>query len=67
MINGQVDPIYPVKESQEPMFNLLGSEVKEHYVYPNGHHMLPPAVKFEQAIRWFDRHLGKPAGAEAAR
>jgi pimeloyl-ACP methyl ester carboxylesterase len=61
MLNGQIDPIYPVKKSQEPMFQLLGSPIKEHYVHPNGHHMLPPAVKFEQMQRWFDRHLGTPA------
>jgi predicted esterase len=67
MINGQVDPICPVKESQDPMFDLLGSTIKEHYVHPDGHHMLPPAIKFEHALRWFDRHLGKPAGLEAAR
>ncbi len=67
MINGQFDPIYPVKESQEPMFNLLGSPIKEHYVHPNGHHMLPPLVKFDQIQRWFDQHLGTPTQAQATR
>lgn len=60
MLNGQVDPIYPVKETQEPMFNLLGSPIKEHYVHLNGHHMLPPDVKFSKALQWYDKHLGKP-------
>jgi hypothetical protein len=60
MINGQADPFFPVKESQEPMFNLIGSQTKEHYVHPGGHHMLPPSVKFAKAIQWFDTHLGKP-------
>jgi len=60
MINGQADPIYPVKESQEPLFELLGSAIKEHYVHPNGNHMLPHDVKFGKALQWFDAHLGKP-------
>jgi serine/threonine protein kinase/formylglycine-generating enzyme required for sulfatase activity/dienelactone hydrolase len=61
MLNGQVDPIRPVKESQEPMFHLLGSSIKEHYVHPGGHHKLPLDVKFERMLRWFDQHLGPPA------
>lgn len=60
MINGQADTVNPVQESQVPMFQLIGSPIKEHYVHPNGHHMLPPDIKFEQILRWFDRHLGEP-------
>ncbi|MFO0848289.1 MAG: protein kinase [Gemmataceae bacterium] len=63
MVNGEIDPIYPVKESQVPMFDLLGSAVKKHYVHPGGHHMLPGEVKFAPMLRWFDRHLGKPVTA----
>jgi hypothetical protein len=61
MLNGQVDPIHPVRESQEPMFQLLGSPIKEHYIHPNGHHMLPSEVKCKRMLPWFDRHLGTPA------
>src|SRR5262249_62456 len=61
MLNGQIDPIYPVKESQEPMFDLIGSPVKEHYVHPGGHHMLAPDVKFARVLPWLDRHFGAPA------
>ena len=67
MLNGQVDGIYPVKESQVPMFDLLGSPVKEHYAHPGGHHMLPPEVKFAQMLRWFDRHLGTPTRLQPKR
>jgi predicted esterase len=67
MINGEVDPIYPVKESQQPMFALLGSTIKEHYVHPNGHHMLPPQVKFAKMLPWFDQRLGVPAILPATR
>jgi dienelactone hydrolase len=60
MVNGQVDPIYPVKESQQPMFHLLGSAIKEHYIHPGGHHMLPSQVKFAKILPWFDQRLGMP-------
>lgn len=61
MVNGEVDPIYPVQESQQPLFRLLGSAIKQHYVHPQGHHMLPTAVKFAKILPWFDEHLGRPA------
>jgi dienelactone hydrolase len=67
MLNGQVDPLYPVKESQEAMFDLIGSPVKEHYVHEGGHHMLAPDVKFARMLPWFDRHLGAPARLPPAR
>ena len=67
MLNGQADTVYPVKESQVPMFDLLGSPVKEHYMHPNGHHMLSPEVKFAQMLPWFDRHLGTPARLQPKR
>ena len=67
MLNGQADGIYPVKESQVPLFDLIGSPVKEHYVHPGGHHMLPPEVKFAQMLPWFDRHLGVPARLQPKR
>jgi predicted esterase len=60
MLNGSDDPIYPVVESQQPMFELLGSSIKEHYVHPTGNHMLPPTVKFAHMLPWFDQHLGRP-------
>lgn len=34
---------------------------------PNGHHMLPPEIKFAQMLPWFDRHLGMPTKTNAAR
>jgi pimeloyl-ACP methyl ester carboxylesterase len=67
MINGRADPIFPVKESQEPMFRLIGSSLKEHYIHPNGHHMLPPAVKFARMLPWYDQHLGAPVKAGVRR
>jgi dienelactone hydrolase len=67
MLNGQVDPLAPVKEAQEPMIDLIGSTVKEHYVHPGGHHMLAPDVKFARMLPWFDRHFGAPARLQPAR
>ena len=60
MINGEADEIFPVQESQKPMFDLLGSPVKEYYMHPGGRHILPPDVKAAKAIEWFDRYLGPP-------
>src|SRR5262249_32147380 len=62
MLNGEPDPIFPVKESQKPMFELLGSPIKEHYVHPGSGHMLPRNVKLQKMLQWFDRYLGTPTG-----
>ncbi|MFL5327990.1 MAG: protein kinase domain-containing protein [Gemmataceae bacterium] len=64
MLNGQVDPIYPVNESQVAMFQLLGSSIKEQYIHPTGHHMLAPDIKFTKMQAWFDRHFGQPKKIE---
>jgi pimeloyl-ACP methyl ester carboxylesterase len=61
MINGEADEIFPVRESQKPMFDLLlGAPARERYVYPGGRHVLPAEVKAARVFDWFDRHLGPP-------
>ena len=62
MINGGEDTIFPVKTSQIPMFELLGTPEhdKEHKIYPGGHDLLG---LFSRQIRgdvlgWLDRYLG---------
>jgi dienelactone hydrolase len=66
MLNGRHDTIFPLKESQEPMFRLLGSPIKEHHVEPAAGHLAPRAVKVEKTLAWFDKHLGKPPSKDAA-
>jgi len=62
MINGREDVIFPLKTSQIPMFELLGTadEDKKHEIYPGGHGLLG---LFSRQIRgdvlgWLDRYLG---------
>jgi len=62
MVNGKEDFFFPLKTSQIPMYELLGSsnENKEHKLYPGGHGMFG---LFSKQIRgdvlaWLDRYLG---------
>ena len=62
MINGSEDTTFPVKTSQIPMYELLGTadEDKEHKIYPGGHGGM---WFFRSQIRddvlgWLDRYLG---------
>jgi len=62
MINGREDSIFPVKTSQIPLYELLGTadEDKEHKIYPGAHGLLG---LFRSQIRddvlgWLDRYLG---------
>jgi dienelactone hydrolase len=62
MINGREDIIFPVKASQIPMFEFLGTddEDKKHILYPGGHGLLG---LFSRQIKgdvlgWLDRYLG---------
>jgi len=62
MIGGREDSIFPVKTSQIPMYELLGTadENKEHKIYPGAHGFLS---LFRRQIEgdvlgWLDRYLG---------
>jgi serine/threonine protein kinase/formylglycine-generating enzyme required for sulfatase activity/dienelactone hydrolase len=62
MIGGREDSIFPVKTSQIPMYELLGTadEDKEHKIYPGAHGFLP---LFRRQIEgdvldWLNRYLG---------
>jgi dienelactone hydrolase len=61
MINGVYDGIFPLEESQKPLFRLLGTpdEYKKHIVYETGHSF---GRYRNQATRemlaWLDRYLG---------
>jgi cephalosporin-C deacetylase-like acetyl esterase len=62
MINGEHDYIFPVKTSQIPMYEFLGTadEDKAHILYPGGHGLFG---LFSKQIRgdvlgWLDRYLG---------
>jgi len=62
MLNGAEDAFFPLKTSQIPLFELLGTpnEHKQHRLYPGGHIL---TGLFGEQIRadvvaWLDRYLG---------
>ena len=62
MVNGREDVFLPLKISQEPLYQLLGTpdEHKKHTLYPGGHGMF--GLFYEQIrgdiLDWLDRYLG---------
>jgi serine/threonine protein kinase/formylglycine-generating enzyme required for sulfatase activity/dienelactone hydrolase len=62
MVNGKEDVLLPLKTSQIPMYELLGTpkEHKKHKLYPGGHGMF--GLFYEQicgdVLGWLDRYLG---------
>ncbi len=59
MLNGELDYIYPLKTSQEPMYELLGTpeEHKRWKVYPGGH-SVPRTEMIKEILAWLDKYLG---------
>ncbi len=67
MINARDDFVFPVQESQAPMFRLLGAPEKDkrHVVLEGGHVPLQLHDAIKEALDWLDRYLGpvkKPTG-----
>jgi predicted esterase len=60
MLNGEYDHIFPRKQSQEPLFQLLGTDLarKKHVVFKSGHVATPMAERIQETVSWFDRYLG---------
>ena len=59
MVNGKYDMFFPVETSQKPMFDLLGTPVKDKkiYIFESGH--LVPRVDFvRESLGWYDKYLG---------
>ncbi|MEN6428515.1 MAG: protein kinase [Phycisphaerales bacterium] len=62
MVNGREDFLLPLKTTQIPLYELLGTakDHKEHKLYPGGHGMF--GLFFEQirgdVLGWLDRYLG---------
>lgn len=58
MINVSTDYLFSLERSQEPFFELLGSEFKKHAVFEGGGgHMPPMNFVVRESLNWFDRHL----------
>jgi pimeloyl-ACP methyl ester carboxylesterase len=60
MLNGEHDDTFPPVESQEPMFQLLGTpaEHKRHLLFKGSHVAIPLAERVQETLNWFDRYLG---------
>ena len=62
MVNGREDAVSPLKTSQLPMFELLGTDdkQKQHNLYPGGHGVFGLFYKQIQGdvLDWLDLYLG---------
>jgi hypothetical protein len=60
MLNGEYDAIFPRVESQEPMFQLLGTpaEHKKHRLSKDSHTAIIQHARVQETLDWFDRYLG---------
>ena len=58
MLNGKYDVFFPLKTSQKPMFDLLGTnnEDKKHYVYTSGHYV-PRKKLISEHLSWLEKYL----------
>jgi dienelactone hydrolase len=61
MLNGDQDHAFPLRTSQEPMFEWLGTPKadKRHEKYEGGH-AFPFARIIKDTLNWLDKYLGEP-------
>jgi hypothetical protein len=71
MLNGRYDSTFPPKETQEPMFRLLGTDPahKRHLLSDHSHVAAPSPERIQATVSWFDQYLGpvRPKGSLAVR
>jgi hypothetical protein len=69
MLNGRYDSGFPLKELQEPMFRMLGTDAahKRHSLSNSSHVAAPSPERIQETVGWFDRYLGpvRPKGSPA--
>jgi dipeptidyl aminopeptidase/acylaminoacyl peptidase len=60
MLEGRYDHLFPVEESQQPLFALLGSpaERKRQVLFDAGHGALPRGQVIRETLSWLDAHVG---------
>lgn len=72
LINAKYDQTIPLETHARPLFNLLGSEHKRHYISEGaylpspfadgkagyGGHFVPQAEVMAETFKWFDEYLG---------
>jgi serine/threonine protein kinase/formylglycine-generating enzyme required for sulfatase activity/dienelactone hydrolase len=59
MLNGRYDFFFPVESTQEPFYQLLGSnkDQKKHIIYETSHN-IPRNELIRESITWLDQYLG---------
>jgi pimeloyl-ACP methyl ester carboxylesterase len=69
MLNGRYDSAKPPKETQDPMFRLLGTDPahKSHLLSNSSHVAAPSPERIQETVNWFDQYLGpvRPTGSLA--
>jgi hypothetical protein len=60
MLNGRYDSVFPLKDAQEPMFRLLGSDPqqKRHRLSDDSHVSTLSDERIRETLGWFDQYLG---------
>jgi len=58
MMNGIHDMFFPVETSQKPMYEMLGSKIKEMKTYNEGH-LVPRQDLIKETLKWYDQYLGE--------
>jgi len=61
MVNGRYDVVFPYETAQLPMYELLGTEDKDHYVAESGH-IVPKDDLIRETLAWYDKYLGPVGG-----
>jgi hypothetical protein len=60
MINGEYDPIFPLETSQNPMFDLLGTDPAHKRIYVTAsEHLVPRDILSRETLDWYDRYLSE--------
>jgi hypothetical protein len=64
MVNGRYDFDFPLKTTQLPLFNLLGTAVqdKRHIVFEGEHMPGNWQGQVKEALDWLDHYLGPVSG-----
>ena len=58
MLSGEDDSMAPMKTSQIPMFNALGTSIKVYKHYPGGHvDYINHEEVIQEALKWLDKYL----------
>lgn len=68
MIGGRHDYVFPLEESQKPLFTRLGTseDNKRHVVLEGGHVNFPRSETIREVLGWLDKYLG-PVATVASR